>query len=940
MPLDQPTDEPGQQVDPRRRRILASLGLLGLFSVGGVAGHRRLTRRTPPSTELVSNIPLGELRELADRYAPDLYFDIREKWFPTDALLYSTERDGETVVDGFHALIEYTGDYHDGGLPPAPVVYWHAHDATDDIFAIQYWMYSVFDQFTVNFHWHDWELLQVFIDAETREPVLISASAHSRASPNNEALHPSMEQDRRPIILAELGSHSSAIDMNERIPSFDRLPDGSLQSDITNDIVSVTQRIDLPFAYGLPRDEGAPLPMVLPELDGVPIYEHPRLVDVVDREDFIDEDVTVREWRDLARPPSDLPMRQSGLVMTHPDSATSGDLNYELRPMAEVEGIAAFTGPQLSFEFPIPAFAEELYADHITSVGIPWEQPRYTDPLDDVSDFQHRLAVQGYEADELLNRVVGRFTMLTSGPDGAVDDMSDTALAELAELVTVSRRPLPVELAVRLASPHPVMVATNNGVFGFLHVALGEHLLGAIGPGLAPVAVRFTHEGGTVNVGAAGRLTVVANEAATWIRGRAGEMTEITQVRIVEDFAGPVYEGLPVDGDRFAVAVHRDGQYIVEVVDRDGVRGAHRVNPGERDSEIIFEIETGRRSLIRALVDYLATTVELAMTLCDDCALLDTYIGPQHTSFDDAASIRASMRRNIVALEDRVAVRLETAGMPGWSVDATLQAISVEIRQIEGHGTTTVLGATDPGISVLGGDTGVYVAIDMSETEVRFVPGQTWEVAISLPDHELLEYTMFEVVERRVDLARAEPLYEIYPSEDAVIAGRSTMAPGTVLTVQTSFEDESFRAQDVAINESGRFGARFDFSNRRVGESFGIEVWEGDRAYLFEEGVFVEVADEDVQDVEDEPDRKNGVDVVRLIAKAESVADGLLVEGVTHEETDLNTGLGEVRSQLEQVIELLLEDDRRGFTEAAAQLLVRRMEIAIERVDEAVETRV
>ena len=65
------------------------------------------------------------------------------------------------------ALIEYTREYHAGGLPPAPVVYWHAHDATTEVFAIQYWMYSVFDQFTVNFHWHDWELLQVFIDAES-----------------------------------------------------------------------------------------------------------------------------------------------------------------------------------------------------------------------------------------------------------------------------------------------------------------------------------------------------------------------------------------------------------------------------------------------------------------------------------------------------------------------------------------------------------------------------------------------------------------------------------------------------------------------------------------------------------------------------------------------------------------------------------------------------
>ena len=58
----------------------------------------------------------------------------------------------------------------------------------------------------------------------------------------------------------------------------------------------------------------------------------------------------------------------------------------------------------------------------------------------------------------------------------------------------------------------------NDGVFGFMRIEPGEHLLGAVGPGVAPVALRFVHDGGTITLGAAGRLTVVANEDASWIR--------------------------------------------------------------------------------------------------------------------------------------------------------------------------------------------------------------------------------------------------------------------------------------------------------------------------------------------------------------------------------------------------------------------------------------
>lgn len=939
IPMVSP-EEPDQP-DKRRRWILRSLGLLGLIGAGGAAGYRIFANSPEPSDDLVNGMSQDELRDIAARYAPDFHFDRREKWFPTDALRYSTERDGETIVDGFHALTEYTRDFHERGQPPAPTVYWHAHDATETVFVIQYWMYSVFDQFTVNFHWHDWELVQVFIEAETLEPVLISASAHSRASPNNEFIEPNLSRGRHPVILAELGSHSSATDMNDQVSSFERFPDGSIHSDITNDWLDVTDRIQTPFSYGLPRDEGARLPVVLPELEDVPLYDHPRLSDDVGPEDFLDEDVTVRGWRDLARPPTDLPEREAGLVMTHADSATAADVTYDLQPTTDVEAITDFTGPQLSFEFPIPSFVEERYADHITSVGIPWEQPRYENPLCDVSDYRHRLAIQGTETAELLDRVVGRFTILVSGTDGVVDAMTEGELEDHGGLVPVSRAPVPVELAVRLASPEPVMVPTNDGVFGFLGVEAGEHLLGATGPGLAPVAVRFTHDGGTVQLGADGRLTVVANADRTWIRGDGRETTGISHVRVLEDFVGPVYAGQPVEDDRFAVAVHRDGRYIVEVRDRDGVRGAVRVVPGERDEVILDEFETGKVSLVRVLADYLASTVALAIELCEGCELLTTYVGPQGAPFEDPERIRAATRRDEVAVDDRVAVRLETAGMADVTAEAALASIAAEFRLIEGQAEPRAFDDGDPGVAMIAGETGVYVTIDMDEAVVEFAPGQTWEVEVSIPGEAPIPPTRFEIVERAVQLV-GEPdrRYRVPASPDAIIAGTATMAPGTVLSVRVMMEGAFRQAQEVAIDESGRFGATFDFSERRIGEVFEIEIAEGDQSHFI--GA-VEVAEEPSVDsfefVEGQA-LDAAWDVIGLIGAAAAVGDRLTSTAGTLTAAEMNEELEEARSLVGRALDRLTAADLEGFDQTGTEVLAKRLEDVIERIAAAMETRV
>ncbi len=255
---------------------------------------------------------------------------------------------------------------------------------------VQFCFYSVFDQFTTDFHWHDWELLQVFVDSDTGEPQLHVASSHSRKVPNNEFLDP---ERTRPRVLSELGSHSSGLSVNDEADSFQRLPlDGSV-ADITNSVVDGIDAVaSIPLSYGLPRDEGLALPYAVPELDGDPFYEHDRLPSVT-ADDLVPEELVVDSFTDIRSPPA-LPKRKTGRRLDYEGSETDVDaVTYELAPRAEVEHIAEFTGPQMSFEFYVPGFAENALASHITATSVPWDSPRYENLASDISEAEHRQAL-------------------------------------------------------------------------------------------------------------------------------------------------------------------------------------------------------------------------------------------------------------------------------------------------------------------------------------------------------------------------------------------------------------------------------------------------------------------------------------------------------------------------------------------------------------------
>ncbi|QGX95208.1 hypothetical protein EI982_10580 [Haloplanus rallus] len=645
----------GDPTGLRRRALLGTLAGAGTASLAGCpAPGDGGDGGTDTDTGTATTTPDPETaRRFAERFAPTFGFDAAEQWFPTDPRPYTAEQDDETVVDGFAALDGYTHAAAEADAPPDPTVFYHVVEyEASPLTVVQYWYYSAFDQFTTNFHWHDWEVLHVFVDTDADEPQLFVASSHSSRVPNNEFLDP--PPDRVPRILSELGSHSSALSLNDRRNSFQRLPLDDLTADITNRAVGLAEQLaELPAAYGLPRDEGLRLPYVVPELDGSPIYDHERLP-AVDRDALVDETLTIRSFDALSNPPSDLPARETDVVFGPAADATpdgDADVTYDLVSTTELEDIAAFTGPQLSFEFVIPEFAEDAVAGHITTAGTPWQQDRYDDPVADITEPVHRAALADrYDAvspPAPVNDIVATVTEVVQSPDAP-----DSAGVTTAETTLE---------AIALLRSDPVAAPTFRGVAMLRGVETGSHRLTINGAGLAPheEPVEVGSDGdtpddvttsggptptvtGTDDVARTATLAGVDGEIPLVPRGEAtkvevdteGADTELTALAVDDDFGGRLYEASLSGPD--AVYVHRSGAYTAEVRDADDAVGAFRVNPDAADPAPvrIDRPRTGKASLASFVA---AITDETAEGLA---SVGDTDDDDGSPSDDDASSER------------------------------------------------------------------------------------------------------------------------------------------------------------------------------------------------------------------------------------------------------------------------------------------------------------
>ena len=646
---------------PTRRQVLgavaASVSLAGCSAL------------SPGDDATTTPVPDDEARELAERFAPTLYFDEAEAWFPTDPRPYTSERDGETVVDGFDALNGYTEARRETEAPDPTVFYNAVSYADSPLTVVQFWFYSAFDQFTTNFHWHDWEVLHVFVDTsgETPTPQLHVASSHSRRVPNNEFLDP--DPERTPRVLAELGSHSSALSLNDVVDRFQRLPTGETFADITNSAVEgVAALAEIPLAYGLPRDEGGRLPFLVPELDGAPLYDHPDLP-AVSRDDLVAEGLTVDSLDSLVSPPTDIPMRATGLTFGHADREASFDVGYDLVSTGEVEAIDAFEGPQLSFEFYVPGFAEDAVAGHITTTSTPWSQARYTNPAEDITDPRHRQAMADrYDAigdPAPVNAVLAAVDQAVQ--DEAAPDGGGVTTADVG-----------VEVFALLES-EPEAVPTFGGVAAVRDVPEGEHRLTVNGAGLVPHSETVAVGSGATAAGVEGSIPLVAREDATKLAvdGDASD-DDLTDLAVEDDFGGRLYDA-PLDGQD-AVYLHRGGAYTTEVRDSEGGIGAFRVNPDPAEStrEEVANPRTGAEPLATFVADVASeTATDVRESAEDDDDDDDGLTGP--------ARIRglAQALDAIAEAARRAATRAAESDAPG--ADRALEAVSDALDRARGR---------------------------------------------------------------------------------------------------------------------------------------------------------------------------------------------------------------------------------------------------------------
>jgi len=590
-----------------RRTVLGALAGAGSAALAGCSGSE-------PDDAATDTLDPETLDELATRFAPTLFFDSAEPWFPTDPRPYTVEEDDETVVDGFVAFDGYHERYDEAGEPPNPTVFYNGVQYEDSPLAVvQFWLYSAFDQFTANFHWHDWEVLHVFVDLDTGDPQLYVASSHSRSVPNNEFLDPN--PDAIPRVLSELGSHSSTLSVNENPGQFQRVGEEGLLADITNTTIdTVEDLLGIPIAYGLPRDEGMRLPFVVPEYEGEPLYDHPDLPSV-SVESLVDGALTIRSLDALGSPPTDLPFRETGIAFRHADredelaDRTADEvIGYDLVQSAELEDITAFTGPQLSYEFAVPEIVEDAVASHITTTGIPWKQPRYENPALDVTAGNHRAELAerydaiaaeesfGDGATAELDAVVARVTRAVESDDAHEGEGLTTTDAITKSFVLIESDPEAV----------PTFgggIAVANGI------PEGDHRLTVNGAGQAPHSeeLAVSADEPLTTAGVDGEIPLVARENATKVELSDAESDiDMTRTAVEDDFAGRIYDSA-VDGSD-AVYVHAGGAYTTEVRDADDEIGAYRIKPapeaaGSGEPIRIDRPETGAASLAGFVAD-------------------------------------------------------------------------------------------------------------------------------------------------------------------------------------------------------------------------------------------------------------------------------------------------------------------------------------------------
>jgi hypothetical protein len=263
----------------------------------------------------------------------------------------------------------------------------------------------------------------------------------------------------------------------------------------------------------------------------------------------------------------------------------------------------------LSFEFAIPEFAEDAVASHITTTGVPWKSPRYTDPARDISEPRHRQALSDrYEAigaPSPVNQVVASVTNAVSA-DEAPEDGGLTTIAS------------PLEMFALFQSEEKA-VPTFRGIAVVQDVPAGDHSLTINGAGVAPHSetVPVSDENDVTAAGVEGEIPVVAQEEAVKMEvDPASADSKLANLAVEDDFAGRLYDA-PLTG-KDAVYLHQGGAFTTEVRDEAAEIGVFRVNPSEGKGVRLEDVRTGKAPMAEYLADIAAETRDDVAAAVDD----------------------------------------------------------------------------------------------------------------------------------------------------------------------------------------------------------------------------------------------------------------------------------------------------------------------------------
>lgn len=151
------------------------------------------------------------LADLAEKYAPNFWFDSEEKYFPCDYSNYFYENSSERT--GAQAKARYDALGTREKLQAFKIFYNISQSSQET--AIQYWLFYVFNDFD-NQHYGDAESVTVFIDKQNGRIKKIVGSAHIGSQTkiilgNNELNY---FQQQHINILVEKGSHANFPDGN------------------------------------------------------------------------------------------------------------------------------------------------------------------------------------------------------------------------------------------------------------------------------------------------------------------------------------------------------------------------------------------------------------------------------------------------------------------------------------------------------------------------------------------------------------------------------------------------------------------------------------------------------------------------------------------------------------------------------------------------------